>query len=162
MIGRGGHDLSDSHQKIGFPQPYASLGPVKRALAKRPDDVAGEGIIDHDSVFRRGTGAAGAFRSDPSRGTNLASGMPESSIAFCRSVSRCLAANVAGPSRRTPGASPFVNSTPAVSRAVRMAARVRGFRISPRSRRATVSGETDAAAAKSRTPHPTAARAIFD
>jgi hypothetical protein len=39
---------------------------------------------------------------------------------------------------RTPGASPFVNSTPAASSASRIAISVRGFSVSPRSRRVRV------------------------
>ena len=62
--------------------------------------------------------------------------------------------------RRTPGCSPFVNSTPAASSARCNASIVRSFNSSPRSNLATVSIETFAAAARSRMPKPTAARAI--
>lgn len=62
--------------------------------------------------------------------------------------------------RRTPGCSPFVNSTPASSSARCNASIVRSFNSSPRSNLATVSIETFAAAARSRMPKPTAARAI--
>jgi hypothetical protein len=61
---------------------------------------------------------------------------------------------------RTPGCSPFVNSTPAASSARCKASIVRSFNSSPRSNLATVSIETFAAAARSRMPKPTAARAI--
>ena len=56
---------------------------------------------------------------------------------------------------RTPGASPFVNSTPAASRAVRMASAVRTFvEIVPgnRSTRFTVSSDTPDRSARSRCP----------
>ena len=62
--------------------------------------------------------------------------------------------------RRTPGCSPFVNSTPASSSARCRASIVLSFNSSPRSNLATVSIETFAAAASSRMPRPRAARAI--
>ena len=64
--------------------------------------------------------------------------------------------------RRTPGPPPFwsMNSTPPSSSALRIAASVRSFSSSPRSNLATVSTDTFAAAARSRTPRPRAARAI--
>ena len=69
-----------------------------------------------------------------------------------------------GPSfSRTPAPPPFssMNSTPAPSRAAWRASTVRSRNSSPRSNRATVSGETLARTANSRTPKPTAARAIL-
>jgi hypothetical protein len=62
--------------------------------------------------------------------------------------------------RRTPGRSPLVNSTPAASRARCSASTVRSFSASPLSNLATVSTDTFAAAASSRTPQPRAERAI--
>src|SRR6266571_628252 len=66
--------------------------------------------------------------------------------------------------RRTP-APPLLpaamNFTPASSSALRMASSVRGKSSSPRSKRVTVFIETFAAAASSRTPICTAARAVL-
>jgi hypothetical protein len=64
--------------------------------------------------------------------------------------------------RRTPGPPPFssMNSTPAPSRVRCNASTVLSFNSAPRSNLATVSIETLAAAASSRTPNPSAARAI--
>jgi hypothetical protein len=62
--------------------------------------------------------------------------------------------------RRTPGRSPLVNSTPAASKVRCNASIVRSFNSSPRSNLATVSIDTFAAAASSRTPKPSAARAM--
>ena len=62
-----------------------------------------------------------------------------------------------------PGLPPFsgMNSTPAASRAARMAKIVDARMISPRSSRATVLGDTLAADASSRTPSPVATLAIL-
>ena len=64
--------------------------------------------------------------------------------------------------RRSPGPPPFssMNSIPPASNTRWMASTVRSFSSSPRSNRATVSTDTLAAAASSRTPQPKAARAI--
>jgi hypothetical protein len=66
------------------------------------------------------------------------------------------------PLRRTPGPPPLgsINSMPAASSTRCNASIVRSFNSSPRSKRATVSIDTLAAAASSRTPQPRAARAI--
>jgi hypothetical protein len=69
----------------------------------------------------------------------------------------CAAAALAS---RTPGRSLLVNSTPAASSARCNASMVRSFNSSPRSNLATVSIDTFAAAASSRTPKPRAARAM--
>jgi hypothetical protein len=62
--------------------------------------------------------------------------------------------------RRTPGCSPFVNSTPAASSARCSASIVDCFASAPFSMRVTVFAVTPAFLASSRTPQPTAARAI--
>ena len=64
--------------------------------------------------------------------------------------------------RRTPGASPLVNSIPAASNARWIASTVRGFNGSPASNLATVLGATFANLAISRIPNLSAARAIRD
>jgi hypothetical protein len=63
---------------------------------------------------------------------------------------------------RTPGPPPFssMNSTPAASNVRCSASIVLSFKSSPRSNLATVSVDTLAAAATSRTPKPSAARAM--
>ena len=67
------------------------------------------------------------------------------------------------PANLTPGPPPFsaMNSTPADSRAARIAATVAGFNSSPRSRREIVFGETSALAANSRMPSAVATLAIL-
>jgi len=72
----------------------------------------------------------------------------------------CLECAAAALVRRTPGSSPSVNWTPAASNARCSESTVRSFSSAPRSNLATVSTDTLAAAARSRTPHPKAARAI--
>lgn len=75
----------------------------------------------------------------------------------------CLRQGLPGLTIRTPGPPPFssMNTTPAASSTRRIASTVRGRKASPRSSRATVSVDTPAAAASSRTPKPVAARAIL-
>jgi hypothetical protein len=62
---------------------------------------------------------------------------------------------------RTPGCSPLVNSRPAASRVRCKASIVDCFASAPFSMRVTVFAATPALLARSRTPHPIAARAIL-
>jgi hypothetical protein len=113
--------------------------------------------LQRSALLLRGTAIARLFAPSPSA---LACPAVEPNT---RAGLFCLLTSVYFGLSRTLGLPPFssVNSTPAASRASRIAIIVRRWSLSPFSRRNTVSGLTTALAASSGTPIPRAARAIL-